>query len=143
MKIVIQRVTSASVTVNNKVIGKIDQGLVLLIGYGKDSSKEDNLIFVNKVLNMRIFSDNKDRFNYSVLDIKGEVLVIPQFTLYADTKKGRRPDFFSAKDPALAKDLFLAFVKELEKSGLSIATGEFGADMEVNIVNNGPVTIIL
>lgn len=143
MKVVIQRVTSASVTVNEEVIGKVGEGLALLVGYGKDSSKEDNVSFAKKIVNMRIFSDDSGRFQYSALDVKGEILAVPQFTLYADTNKGRRPDFNSAKEPTEAKELFLDFVKELNKTGLKIETGEFGADMEVKLVNSGPVTILL
>lgn len=143
MKVVIQRVSSASVKVDNEVIGSCDKGLLLLVGYGSSSNIKSNKILANKIVNLRIFSDEKGRFDKSILDINGSLLIVPQFTLYADTTKGRRPDFFGALKPKLANDYFNDFLKEIDKLNVKYEAGKFGADMKVNLENDGPVTIIL
>lgn len=143
MKVLLQRVSSASVTVADNQVSTINQGLLLLVGYGKKSTVVDNKTLADKILNMRIFSNSDGKFDYSVLDIKGEILAVPQFTLYADTQKGRRPDFYSALEPEKAKLLFKDFLKVLRDSNLKVESGIFGADMKVDLRNSGPVTIML
>lgn len=143
MKIILQRVTYGSVTVDNKTIGEINQGFVLLFGVGKNDDTEKAEFLADKCLNLRVFSDEQGKMNKSILDIKGEILVISQFTLYGDTKKGRRPSFTEAGSPKDAEELYQFFVQVLKKSNLKIETGIFGADMKVKIHNDGPVTFIL
>lgn len=146
MKVVIQRVKKASVSVEDKIIGQIGFGLVVLLGVGeKDSEKVKvkNEELAEKILNLRIFGDKKDKMNLSVLDIEGEILVAPQFTLFADCSKGNRPYFGQAAKPEIAKPIFEKFVEELKKSGLKVEKGLFSAKMEVELINDGPVTIIL
>ncbi|MGR3741737.1 D-aminoacyl-tRNA deacylase [Companilactobacillus sp. DQM5] len=143
MKVVIQRVKSASVEVDKNVIGKIDSGLCILVGI-KDN---DNLMVVKKMAEkigkLRIFSDTQGKMNLSIKDIGGKILSISQFTLYADTKKGNRPSFVSAAKPDKAKDLYDAFNSQLTSEGIEVKKGKFGADMQVSLVNDGPVTIVL
>ncbi len=143
MRAVIQRVKESWVKVDGKVVGKIGEGLNILLGVGKGDTEEDIKKLSQKILNLRIFEDEKGKFQYSVLDIKGEILVISQFTLYANVKKGRRPSFEEAEKPERAKELYEKFVEELKKSGLKVETGIFGAMMEVYILNWGPVTIVM
>lgn len=144
MKILIQRVKQASVEVNNQTIGKINQGLCLLVGFGKDDQTDILQAMAEKVYNMRIFANDAGRFDLSCKDIQGEILIVPQFTLYADTTKGRRPEFFSAKTPTEAKELFIKFTEIFTKIAPDkVASGEFGANMQVHIQNDGPVTIML
>lgn len=142
MKAVIQRVKKASVSYG-KVSKSIGQGLVVLLGIGKGDSEAAAEWLSEKILNLRIFADEKGKFNYSVSDIKGGLLIVSQFTLYGDCDKGRRPDFTSAELPALAEELYEKFVEAAGKSGLKIETGKFAADMLVEIHNDGPVTIII
>lgn len=146
MRAVLQRVSSAKVTFDNiSQVGvrEINRGIVVLVGIDKDDTEEDVNWLVNKILNLRIFPDETDKFNYSVIDIKGAVLVVSQFTLLADCTKGRRPDFTQAANPEKAKILYEKFVKLLNASGLNIQTGEFQTKMSVEIHNDGPVTLIL
>lgn len=143
MKIVVQRVTYASVTVNDQPIAQIEKGLLLLVGFSVGDDETVLTKLAEKVLNLRIFDDSDGRFSDSVLDIKGNVLVVPQFTLYADTHKGRRPDFSAALDPSKAKPLFERFVELLGKRLGEVEKGEFGASMQVALSNDGPVTILL
>ena len=144
MKAVIQRVKSASVTVENECISQIENGLFILLGVGQDDCDEDAVILAKKTANLRIFEDGDGKMNKSVLDILGEVLVVSQFTLLADTKKGNRPSFIKAKEPIEADRLYNLFMKELLFNGVkTVKKGEFGADMLCNINNDGPVTIIL
>ena len=143
MKLVIQRVKKASVKVNNKIIGRIDQGLVVLLGVGKKDTEKEVSILVDKLSQLRLFVNKENKFDKSLLDIAGEVLVVPQFTLYADTSKGRRPYFGSAAKPKIAKPLFEKFVEILKEKGVKVEKGQFGAKMEVELINDGPVTIIL
>lgn len=144
MKNVIQRVSHASVTVEGKIVGKIGRGLLLLSGFSCDDTEEVIQPAIRKILNMRIFPDQDGRFHYSVLDEKAEILIVPQFTLFADTSKGRRPEFFAAMRPEKAEPLFHTFAEQMAKSsGLRVERGLFGADMKVELLNDGPVTIIL
>jgi len=142
MKAVIQRVNRASVAYDG-ILNKIDRGLVVLLGIGKNDSESDIGWLSGKILNLRIFPDAAGKFNYSVSDIKGDLLVISQFTLYADCQKGRRPDFTSAEIPDKAEKLYKKFLDVAAKSGLKIETGKFAADMLVEIHNDGPVTIVI
>ena len=142
MKAVIQRVKKASVSYEN-VSKSIGQGIVVLLGVGKGDTEADAEWLCGKILNLRIFADEKGKFNYSVPDVKGGLLIVSQFTLYGDCGKGRRPDFTSAELPARAEELYGKFVEAAGKSGLKIETGKFAADMIVEIHNDGPVTIII
>ncbi|HNP89441.1 MAG: D-tyrosyl-tRNA(Tyr) deacylase [Microgenomates group bacterium ADurb.Bin219] len=142
MKIVIQRVKKASIKVDNKTVGQIEQGLLLLVGIeDKDRDRVENIS--EKILKLRIFGDGNDKMNLSIQDVRGEILAVSQFTLLADCSGGNRPSFVKAAPPETAKPLFEKFVNELKKSGLKVETGLFGAKMEVELVNDGPVTIIL
>ncbi|MET3038270.1 D-aminoacyl-tRNA deacylase [Chryseobacterium sp. NRRL B-14859] len=143
MKIVIQRVSEASVKVDGKTVGKIGKGLMLLTGIDENDEKADADWLVQKVLNLRIFSDEDDKLNLSVKDISGEILCISQFTLIADYRKGNRPSFIKAAKPDKAIPLFEYFKKEIAKSGLKTESGIFGADMKVSLINDGPVTIVM
>lgn len=144
MRIVIQRVTQASVEINNQVKGQIGKGLLLLAGFTADDTEEDLKWMAGKVAQLRIFSDEQDKMNLSVQDVQGDVLVISQFTLYANTKKGNRPSYINAAPPAIAVPLYERFVGTLEEAlGKPVQTGEFGADMKVSLLNDGPVTIVM
>ncbi len=143
MKLVIQRVNSASVTIENKIYSSINKGLLVLFGVEKDDSEDMLEYFAQKLLKLRIFEDEKGKMNKSVLDIEGEILVVSQFTLCTDCKKGTRPSFDNAKEPKIAKEYYEKFVEILKKSGINIKTGVFGAHMQIELINNGPVTIIL
>lgn len=142
MRILLQRVSQASVTIDNQIFSQIDKGLLLLLGIEEEDNQLDIEWLVKKVLGMRIFSDAEGKMNLSVQDIKGEILVVSQFTLHASTKKGNRPSFIKAAKPAVAIPLYEQFIKHLQ-DGLEkeVKTGEFGADMKVSLVNDGPVTI--
>ena len=142
MKVVVQRSGKAQVRVNNSVVGKIDGGLVLLVGFTAGDTKETIEYMVRKIVNLRIFPDDNDVMNKSILDYGGDILSISQFTLYADTKKGNRPSYTKAMKNEEAIKYYEEFNKELEKY-LKVETGVFGADMEVSLVNLGPVTIEL
>ena len=142
MKIIIQRVKKAQVNIEGQVNGQIQQGLLLLVGVGPEDQKEDLDYAVRKLVNMRIFSDTEGKMNLSVKDIQGEILSISQFTLFADTKKGNRPAFTGAAKPDVAEAFYQDFNRELAKE-VPVKTGIFGEDMQVELVNDGPVTIIL
>lgn len=142
MKIIIQRVSEASVSIEKKVVGHIEQGLLLLVGVGPEDNQEDIAYAVRKIVNMRIFSDHDGKMNLSLSDIGGAVLSISQFTLYAETKKGNRPAFTGAANPTMARDLYERFNEALLPH-VPVQTGVFRADMAVSLVNDGPVTIIL
>ncbi|NQH34653.1 D-tyrosyl-tRNA(Tyr) deacylase [Streptococcus suis] len=142
MKVIIQRVTQASVTIEGTVHGQIDQGLLLLVGVGPDDNSEDMDYAVRKIVNMRIFSDENGKMNKSVQDVAGKILSISQFTLFADTKKGNRPAFTGAAAPDMAKQFYEDFNQALS-SFVPVEVGIFGADMKVNLTNDGPVTIVL
>ena len=144
MKLVIQRVTSSCLYIEGSLISQIKQGLVVLIGISKSDSENviDNLL--KKLLNLRIFEDENSKMNYSILDIEGEILLVSQFTLYADTRKGNRPSFIDAADPKNAEHLYNKFIERLNFIlGDKLKTGKFGANMQVELVNDGPVTIII
>ncbi len=143
MRVLIQRVSEASVTINETVHGAIDQGLLLLVGIEHDDNQQDIEWLVKKIAQMRIFSDDEGKMNLSVQDIKGSALVISQFTLHASTKKGNRPSYIKAARPEVAILLYEQFVKSLSAQNISVETGEFGADMKVQLLNDGPVTIWL
>ena len=143
MKALVQRVTRASVTVGDKEVGRIGEGLVVLLGVGKDDSEEDARYLADKVVNLRIFSDAAGRFSLSALEKRGGVLVVSQFTLLADTRKGRRPSFTEAAPPDKARELYESFVSEVRSSGLTVETGIFQEHMVVDICNDGPVTLLL
>jgi D-tyrosyl-tRNA(Tyr) deacylase len=144
MRAVVQRVTRASVTVADVVVGQVERGLCVLLGAGRDDGPQDVAYMVEKIANLRIFADEQDKMNRSVLDIGGGVLVVSLFTLYGDARKGRRPSFIQALEPTAAEALYLRFVDELRAAGVAqVATGSFGAMMQVALVNDGPVTILL
>lgn len=144
MKAVIQRVSFASVTVDGKEVSKIDKGLLVLLGVQSGDEKADADVLANKICNLRIFEDENEKMNYSLLDIKGEMLVVSQFTLLANCVHGRRPDFLSAEKPKEAEEMYLYFCERIKNTGVnSVKQGVFGADMKVNLLNDGPVTIIL
>lgn len=143
MRIVIQRVSESSVKVQNEIVGEIGTGLLLLIGIQNDDNETDADWLVQKILNLRIFSDEEGKLNRSVLDIGGDILCISQFTLIADYKKGNRPSFIEAAKPEKAVPLYEYIKAEFAKSGLKVQSGVFGADMKVSLVNDGPVTIVM
>ena len=143
MKALLQRVTGASVSVGGEVVGKIGQGLVVFVGVANGDTEKDAQYLAQKTVSLRIFSDEEGKFNLSALDIKGELLVVSQFTLLADTRKGRRPSFIEAAPPAQAEELFEQFVEQARSTGLKVETGRFQQYMQVEIHNDGPVTILL
>lgn len=144
MRAVIQRVAQAEVSIATTTVGKINQGLLILVGIEEQDKHTDIEWLCRKIINMRIFADKAQAMNLSVQDIEGELLVVSQFTLHASTKKGNRPSFIKAAKPTIAIPLYKKFIEELEKQlGRTIQTGEFGADMKVSLVNDGPVTIII
>ncbi len=143
MRVVLQRVKRGSVTVDGTQIAAISRGLVILLGIGPDDSQETARAMAEKVAALRIFEDQEGKMNLSVRDAAGEAIVVSQFTLYADTRKGRRPSFTGAADPQLARPLVERFAALLGELGVPTQTGEFGADMQVEILNDGPVTILL
>ena len=142
MKIIIQRVKKAQVSIEGQVYGQIQQGLLLLVGVGPEDQQEDMNYAVRKLVHMRIFSDDEGKMNLSVKDIQGEILSISQFTLFADTKKGNRPAFTGAAKPDMAEAFYQDFNQKLAQE-VTVQTGIFGADMQVELINDGPVTIIL
>ena len=143
MRIVVQRVTKASVSLDGKVVGHIGPGLVVLLGVARDDGEKQARFLASKVANLRIFADEQSKFNLSALEVGAEALVVSQFTLYGDARKGRRPSFSKAAPPEIAEPLVEAFVTFLEEEGLHVETGIFGGMMLVEIHNDGPVTIIL
>ena len=144
MKVVIQRVSQARVKVSDKIISEIKLGFLILLGVEKSDSKEDINWLVSKILNLRVFSDDELKMNLSIKDIKGEIIVVSQFTLHAKTKKGNRPSYIKAANPEQAESLYKEFILQLKNaSAVSVQSGVFGANMQVDIVNDGPVTIIM
>lgn len=143
MKLVIQRVALASVTVDGKTIASVGQGLLILVGFTHSDTLEEIFPTIEKILKLRIFADQAKPINISIQDIQGEILLVPQFTLYADCKGGNRPSFIDAMKPEPAKILYEQFVKEFQKKWPKTSSGIFGADMKVSLVNDGPVTIVL
>ncbi|EPA8265452.1 D-aminoacyl-tRNA deacylase [Enterococcus hirae] len=143
MRAVVQRVSKASVTIAQQEVGKIDQGLVILLGIHEKDTQDDVDYLVKKIAQMRIFEDEQGKMNRSVEDVEGQILSVSQFTLFADTKKGNRPSFISAARPETAIPLYEAFNEGVRNRGITVATGQFGADMAVSLINDGPVTIII
>ena len=143
MKAVIQRVIRGSVSVSGEVIGSIRQGLVVLLGVARDDTREDANYLSEKVINLRIFEDAEQKMNLSVHDVAGSLLVVSQFTLLADCRKGRRPSYIKAARPETANELYTYFVDRVRAGQVPVATGQFGADMAVSLVNDGPVTIVI
>jgi D-tyrosyl-tRNA(Tyr) deacylase len=144
MKVVIQRVSEASVTINEVKVASIEKGLLILLGIVNDDTQEDINWLVRKAANLRIFNDENDVMNNSLIDVDGDVIVVSQFTLHAATKKGSRPSYMKAAKPDVAIPLYENFIKTLESEiGKKVPTGEFGADMKVELLNDGPVTIII
>ena len=143
MRAVVQRVAKADVVVEGNVVGRIGRGLVILLGVKGDDREEDAVWLAEKCMNLRIFENEEGKFDLSLLNIHGEALVVSQFTLYGDCRRGRRPSFTDAAPPELAESLYEAFVNAIRQSGLSVQTGVFAARMMVNIHNEGPVTLIV
>ena len=143
MRAVVQRVTRASVAVDGRTIGEIGAGLLVLVGVGRDDEPSDAKWLAEKLAGLRIFHDEQGQMNRSVVDTGGAVLLVSQFTLHGDARKGRRPSFITAADPAIAKPLYESVGASLAALGITVAYGEFGADMAVELVNDGPVTILL
>ncbi len=143
MRAVIQRVSNAAVKVDGKTVGSIGPGVVVLLGVGRDDSQEDGEWLAEKTAQLRIFPDNQGNMNRSLLDIGGQALVVSQFTLYGDCRKGRRPSFSSAAPPAMGDELYSFYCDELEARGITVARGIFGAMMKVRLENDGPVTLLL
>jgi len=143
MKVVLQRVLSGKVVVSGETVGEIRQGIVVLVGFEKGDINSYIDKMVDKIVNLRIFEDAAGKMNLSVKDINGSLLIVPNFTLAADCRKGRRPSFQSSEDPERAEEMFKRFVEKCKELGVEVQTGIFGADMKVHIVNDGPVTFIL
>lgn len=143
MRAVVQRVREARVSIKGHIVGEIKRGLLVLLGVGKEDQEEDADYLAAKIPQLRVFEDDEGRFNLSLLDIGGEILVVSQFTLFGDCRKGRRPSFTDAAEPQRAEKLYQRFVANLKKNDIPIATGEFQARMAVELVNDGPVTLLL
>jgi D-aminoacyl-tRNA deacylase len=143
MKAVIQRVNSAEVWVEGRLLGKIGKGLLVFVGVGKGDGDNDISFLTAKIPDLRIFEDHSGKFNLSLKETGGEMLIVSQFTLYGDTKKGRRPSFSEAEEPGIAKELYERFISKVREDGISVQTGEFQAKMEVRLINDGPVTLLL
>ncbi|AOF49633.1 D-aminoacyl-tRNA deacylase [Tetragenococcus halophilus] len=142
MRAVVQRVKSAHVTINDKIVGEIDQGFMILLGIHEEDSQDDVEYLVKKIAKLRVFEDENGKLNLSIDAVGGSILSVSQFTLYADTKKGNRPSFIKAARPEIAVPLYETFNDGLSQQGIPVVTGEFGADMQISLVNDGPVTII-
>lgn len=143
MRIVLQRVTSASVTVDGKICGKIGKGYLVLLGIGEGDTEAECIRLADKIINLRIFSDENDKINLSLEQVGGELLVVSQFTLYADCRKGNRPNFIQAAKPDIAERLYNHFVEYCRSKGKHVETGIFGEDMKVELLNDGPFTVVL
>ena len=143
MRAVIQRVSRAQVTVDNEVTGQIERGILVLLGVAEGDTRDDATALVNKITNLRIFPDDEGKMNLSLTEIGGSLLVVSQFTLLGDCRKGRRPSFVAAARPELANQLYEDFVAEARAGGLTVATGRFQTHMDVELVNDGPVTLLL
>lgn len=141
MRVMVQRVNQAQVVFENETVGQISNGLLIFLGIGHDDEEEDLKWLVKKIISIRIFADEEGKMNRSVKDVKGEVLLVSQFTLHAKTKKGNRPSFTAAASPDKAEAMYIDFGKAIEKEGITVEYGVFGADMQINLLNDGPVTI--
>ena len=143
MRALIQRVTSASVKVDEKIVGKIGEGFLIFLGVYEEDTEEKIEKLTKKIVNLRIFNDENDKMNLSIKEVKGEILLISQFTLCADTRKGNRPSFVSAKNPKEANVIYEKTIESIRNEGIIVEKGRFGADMKVELLNDGPVTILL
>lgn len=143
MRAVVQRVNHSNVEVDGKIIGEIDDGLLVFLGIGNEDDEVDLNYLVEKVIGLRIFEDDKGKMNLSLLDVKGELLVVSQFTLYGDVRKGKRPNFTSSASAEIAEKMYMDFIKKCREYDIKVEEGKFGANMKVNIENDGPVTILL
>jgi D-tyrosyl-tRNA(Tyr) deacylase len=143
MRVILQRVNSANVKISDSVVGEIQKGLLVFVGIATEDSTEDVDYIVGKTLGLRIFNNQKGKFDLSVQDIKGDLLIVSQFTLYADTRKGKRPSFISAMEPSNASKLFNITVRKFKESELKVETGKFQEEMQVSLINDGPVTIFI
>jgi D-tyrosyl-tRNA(Tyr) deacylase len=143
MRAVVQRVSEASVSVETEEVGRIDQGILVLLGVGQDDGPGDAIYMAEKVIHLRIFADEQGKMNRSLLDVGGGLLAVSQFTLWGDCRKGRRPSFIAAAEPSKAEELYEAFVRHARSLGVTVSTGRFQEMMEVSLVNDGPVTLLL
>jgi len=143
MRAVVQRVSEASVRIDGETVGKIGMGLLVLVGVGHQDTRDDARLLAEKLVNLRIFPDDADRMNFSVLEVRGGILAVSQFTLWGDCRKGRRPSYTNAAPPERARALYEAFVEELQRFSIAVATGRFQEMMQVHLVNDGPVTLLL
>ncbi|MDI3547677.1 MAG: D-aminoacyl-tRNA deacylase [Halanaerobiales bacterium] len=143
MRAVVQRVKETKVSVNQEIKGKIGQGLLVFLGVGEGDTESDADYLADKIVNLRIFEDEEGKMNLSLFDLEGEILVVSQFTLYGDCRKGRRPSFFAAARPEKAEELYRYFINQVAGTGLKVETGEFQAMMDVELINDGPVTLLL
>lgn len=143
MRAVVQRIREGSVTVEGRIIGEIDKGLLVYLGVGQEDNEKDIDYMLDKVLGLRIFEDENGKMNLSVIDIGGDLLVVSQFTLYGDVRKGKRPSFSDSASPEIGDKYYSEFVQKAVDRGIRVATGEFGAHMDVKYINDGPVTILL
>ena len=143
MRAVVQRIMEAQVSIEGQIVGKIERGFLVFLGVGKEDQEDDADYLAAKIPQLRVFEDDEGKFNLSLLDIGGEILVVSQFTLFGDCRKGRRPSFTEAADPQRAQKLYHHFIATLQENEITVATGEFQARMEVALVNDGPVTLLL
>ncbi|TKB08450.1 D-aminoacyl-tRNA deacylase [Desulforhopalus sp. IMCC35007] len=143
MRVIVQRVSRAQVSVEGQVIGAIQRGLLVFVGIRKEDTEKDLQWLADKIIHLRIFEDTEGKMNKSLADIEGEMLIISQFTLYGDCRKGRRPGFSNAAPPLHAEPLYQQFITEIKTKGIKVATGVFQADMQVELINDGPVTLLL
>lgn len=143
MRAVVQRVKRASVSVDQKTVGEISNGLLVFLGIGQNDTEADITYLADKILHLRIFSDNNDKMNWNLTDMNGELLVVSQFTLYGDCRKGRRPSFDNAMEPKQANSIYERFIAYCRSTGIHTKKGIFGADMQIELINDGPVTILL
>lgn len=143
MRAVVQRVSKANVKVNENIVGEINKGLLVFLGVGQEDEYNDLDYMIDKILGLRIFEDDNGKMNLSVEDVKGEVLIVSQFTLYGDVRKGKRPSFTSSAHPEIAEKMYEEFIVKCREKGIKTETGVFGAHMEVDLINDGPVTILI
>lgn len=143
MKALLQRVTQAKVEVDNKIVGEIGPGFLVLLGVGQNDTNTDIDYLVNKIISLRVFADENGKFNLSIKDINGSLLIVSQFTLFADTNKGNRPGFTMAAPPEIAENLYNIFIDKCKQTSLNTQTGQFAAHMQISLVNDGPVTILI